>query len=68
MKKILMGIMIICVAVACLGMVAHCQDDSMIEQSESQIDQNLSYEISSQQAEAQSEVNQVDASMDITGN
>ena len=47
----------------------HCQDfggdDSAIEQSESQMGQDLSSEINSEQSEAQSEVGQIDSSMSV---
>lgn len=72
MKKILTAVMIICAAVAGFNMAVYCQDDGpddrIVDQSEFEADENLSSEISDERAEAESQVSEVDASMDITGN
>lgn len=55
-----------------LSAMGYCQDetadDRAMGQYESQMDSGLSSEISSDQAQSQAEVDQVDRSMDISGN
>ena len=82
MKKIVILIMA-CLLVAGWKVAGYCQDEggagegmadvgeadnSVIEQSESQISQGLDSEISSDQSQAEGEVDQVDSSMSVSGN
>jgi hypothetical protein len=67
MKKVF-AVIIICVCFAALGTAGYCQDygnsDSSIEQAESQMDQKLDSEISSDQAQGQSEMDRANEEMD----
>ena len=70
MKKIFI-IMITCIVLAGWKSAGYCQDESSddndIGQSESQISQDLGFEINGDQSQAESEVDQVDRSMDTGG-
>ncbi|MDD3905796.1 MAG: hypothetical protein PHS46_04585 [Candidatus Omnitrophica bacterium] len=71
MKKIFIAAMVFAFAIG-LSAMGYCQDetadDRAMVQSESQMDSGLSSEIASDRAQSQAEVDQVDRSMDISGN